>query len=118
MLLHQFIKAQNIREREPNPHVTDEEIREITEDTGLKTNSVVASVGRSKKSLKDVSLFDDGITKYSDLPMTKYRDPEANIHKLRDSGRFDFGINASDNEPEDHSVTVDEDQDDNRNSED
>lgn len=93
-------KAENIGEREPNPHVTDEELREITEDTGLETNSIIASVGRAKKNLKEVSLFDDGIAKYSDLPMIKSRDLEDNIRKLRDSGRLDFGVSTEDEDEE------------------
>lgn len=89
-------KAEHIGEREPNPRVTDQELREITEDTGLKTNSIVASVGRAKNNLKEVSLFQDGIAKFSDLPMIKTRDSEGKIQQLRDSGRLDFSISADD----------------------
>jgi|GEM_PF-2612438 len=93
-------KAENIGERAPNPRITDEELKEITEDTGLRTHSIIASVGRAYENLQDVSLFDDGIAKYSDLPMIKSRDAGGNIRKLRDSGRFDFGVSTDDESEE------------------
>lgn len=100
------IKAENIGEREPNPRVTDQELRELTEDTGLKTNSIIASVGRARENLQEVSLFDNGIAKYSDLPMIKSRDFEGEIQKLRDSGRFDFGVDHTDEEEEEQAAEI------------
>lgn len=46
------LKADNIGERPPNPRVTDKELKEITEDTGLRTKSITASVGRAKENLQ------------------------------------------------------------------
>lgn len=99
-------KAENIGQRKPNPRITDEELKKLTEDTGLRTKSITASVGRAKKNLQDVSLFDDGIVKYSDLPMIRSRDSEGNIRKLRNSGRFDFGTSAGDEEEEEQASEI------------
>jgi hypothetical protein len=89
------IKAEVLGEYEPNPHVTDEEVRELTEDFGQHSKSIVASVGRKKEDLKQAILIEDGIARYSDLSMIKSVTSEGSLRKLRDSGRFDFGV-ASD----------------------
>lgn len=41
------LKADEIGMHEPNPHITDEEIKEITEDFGEYSQSFLASVGRT-----------------------------------------------------------------------
>lgn len=94
------LKADEIGEHEPNPHVTDEEIRELTEDFGRHSSSVVASVGRTKENLKEAQLIKDGLAKYSDLSMVKSLTPDNSIRKLRDSGRFDFGVDSDADEDE------------------
>jgi len=94
------IKAEDLGEYEPNPHVTDEEIRELTEEFGQHSKSVVASVGHMKEDLKGASLIDDGFAKYSDLSMIKAVTPNGALRKLRDSGRFDFGVDSDKDESE------------------
>ena len=88
------IKADHIGEYEPNPHVTDEEIREITEDFGQHSRSIVASVGRTKENLKQARFIKDGIAKYSGLSMVKSVTRNDELRMLRDSGRFDFGVDT------------------------
>ena len=94
------LKADEIGKHEPNPHMTDKEVRELTEDFGQHSRSFVASVGRAKENLKEAKLVKDGIAKYSDLSMIKSATPDDSIRKLRDSGRFDFGIDADKDEDE------------------
>lgn len=94
------IKAEDLGEYEPNPHVTDEEVRELTEDFGQHSKSIVASVGRKKENLKEAILVEDGIAKYSDLSMIKSVTVDGALRKLRDSGRFDFGVDADLDESE------------------
>lgn len=94
------IKAQDLGEYEPNPHVTDEEIRELTEDFGRHSKSIVASVGRKKEDLKDAKMIKDGIAKYSGLSMVRSVTPDGSLRRLRDSARFDFGVSADEDEEE------------------
>ena len=94
------MKAEDLGEFEPNPHVTDEDVRELTEDFGQHSKSIVASVGRKKENLKEAILIDDGIAKYSDLSMIKAVTLDGSLRKLRDSGRFDFGVDADKDEVE------------------
>jgi hypothetical protein len=94
------IKAEDLGQYEPNPHVTDEEVRELTEDFGQHSKSVIASVGHKKEDLKKAILVDDGIAKYSDLSMIKSVTVDGALRKLRDSGRFDFGVDSDLDETE------------------
>ncbi|EMA30965.1 hypothetical protein C444_08600 [Haloarcula japonica DSM 6131] len=94
------LKADEIGQHEPNPHVTDEEIRELTEDFGQHSRSIIASVGRTKENLRNAKFIKDGVAKYSGLSMIKSVTPEGEIRKLRDSGRFDFGVDADKDEDE------------------
>lgn len=93
------IKAKNIGKREPNPTITDETIKEITEDYGENSNSITASVGRTKENLQSARFIKDGIAKYSDLNRIN-RVNRGKIEKLRDSGIFDFLIDAGKDEEE------------------
>lgn len=94
------IKAEDLGEYEPNPHVTDEEIRDLTEDFGRHSKSVVASVGRKKEDLADAKMIKDGIAKYSGLSMIRSVTSEGALRRLRDSARFDFGVSEERDEEE------------------
>lgn len=94
------LKAEEIGKHEPNPHVTDEEVRELTEDFGQHSRSFVASVGRTKENLKLAKIIEDGLAKYSHLSMVKSENYDGALRKLRDSGRFDFGVDSDKSEEE------------------
>lgn len=94
------IKADEIGKHEPNPHVTDEEIRVLTEDFGQHSRSFIASVGRTKENLKEAKFISEGVAKYSGLSMIKSLSSDGALRKLRESGRFDFGVAEDKDESE------------------
>jgi hypothetical protein len=99
------IKTKEIGEKKPNPHITDEEIKEITEQAGKHTSSGEFSVGHRKKNLKDADIVNEGFAKYSHLQKIYAEDEEENRRELSDRGKLRLSF-PDDLDEQDESATI------------
>jgi len=90
------LKIKEIGEKEPNPNVPSEVIKDIIEDAKEKTESVQIKgkiVGvKSQGNLKEVQIFDEGFVRLSELEEVKGVDREDFAFTISKSGRITSGL--------------------------
>lgn len=82
------LKVNEIGEKDPNPHWGQDEITELTQDTGEDTDNTTFSVGRQYEDLKNADLIDEGFARLSNLVRIRARNQDGDIEDLRESGRL------------------------------